>query len=78
MAFQAVRYTGGTKTGVKGLATINNDACTNKNSTRKECYINHLRLIFNYLIINNLLPDAKMRKYGTQNFVGADFAYDFA
>lgn len=22
--------------------------------------------------------DAKMRKYGTQNFVGADFAYDFA
>ena len=25
-----------------------------------------------------LFPDAKMRKYGTQNFVGADFAYDFA
>ena len=24
------------------------------------------------------LADAKMRKYGTQNFVGADFAYDFA
>ena len=42
IAFQAARYTGGTKTGVKRLATINNDACTNKNSTRKECYINHL------------------------------------
>lgn len=25
-----------------------------------------------------LFPHAKMRKYGTQNFVGADFAYDFA
>lgn len=24
------------------------------------------------------LADAKMRKYGTQNFVGADFAHDFA
>ena len=24
------------------------------------------------------LADAKMRKYGTQNFVGADFANDFA
>lgn len=25
-----------------------------------------------------LFPDAKMRKYGTQNFVGADFSNDFA
>lgn len=25
-----------------------------------------------------LFSDAEMRKYGTQNFVGADFAYDFA
>lgn len=25
-----------------------------------------------------LFSDAKMRKYGTQNFVGADFAHDFA
>lgn len=25
-----------------------------------------------------LFAHAKMRKYGTQNFVGADFAYDFA
>ena len=25
-----------------------------------------------------LFAHAKMRKYGTQNFVGADFAHDFA
>ena len=35
-------------------------------------------LIVNYLPTQNLLPDAKILKYITQNLIGCNFAGDFA
>ena len=50
--------------------------------TKREAPVSTSLSINNYyllsLAIGRSLAHAKMRKYGTQNFVGADFAYDFA
>lgn len=69
-----VRYTGGTKNGVKRLSNDYQRYLSNKKGTRKERHINQ----FNYLTIKYLLADAEILENIGEDFVGSDFSGDFS
>lgn len=66
----------------KMMLEIRNQSDLTENSIKRKA-AGFQRLSSNWLwlfmaVYKPSFPDAEMRKYGTQNFVGADFAYDFA
>ena len=72
-----VRYTGGTKNGVKRLSNDYQRYLSNKKAPVKSAILIDYNQ-FNYLIIRYLLADAEVFEDVAEDFVGGNFAGDFA